>query len=159
MKDLNFNAFSAFNDEWALLTAGTADSFNTMPISWGGLGTLWSRPVATVYVKPVRYTHDFMESGEYFTVSFFPVECHRDMAYLGSHSGRDGNKLENTSFTPVPVGDTVAFEEAHTVLLCRKIYCQDLDIAAIPDFAVSDYYTEEAPHTMYVGEVIDVITK
>lgn len=159
MKDLNVNAFSLFNDDWALLTAGTQEHFNTMAISWGSLGTLWSRPAATIYVKPVRYTHDFMESSEYFTLSFFPGNFHRDMAYLGSHSGRDGDKLSNTALTPVTVGNTVAFEEAHTVLLCRKIYAQDLELSQIPDFAVSDYYTEEAPHTMYVGEVIDIIKK
>ena len=155
--DLNINIFSAFNDDWALLTAGTKDGFNTMAISWGGLGTLWSRPVATVYVKPIRYTHDFMDGGEYFTVSFFDKKYQRDIAYLGSHSGRDGDKLARTALTPKYLESAVTFEEAKTVLLCRKIYSQELELERIPADAVSDYYTEEAPHTMYVGEVVDII--
>ena len=71
---MNFNAdsFDIFDKEWALLTAGTRQRCNTMTISWGGLGTLWNKPVATVYVKPVRYTHEFMEQSDYFTISFYP---------------------------------------------------------------------------------------
>ena len=73
-KSMNFTAdiFTKFDKQWALLTAGNKDSFNTMTVSWGGLGTLWSRPVATVYVRTSRYTHEFMDREDYFTISFFP---------------------------------------------------------------------------------------
>ena len=154
--DLNIDIFSAFNDDWALLTAGTPEHFNTMAISWGTLGTLWSKPVATVFVKPVRYTHDFMESSEFFTVCFFDRSHRREIAYLGSRSGRDGDKLAATSLTAVPVGESVGFAQAHTTLLCRKLYTHDLDIDRIPAEIVAQDYTEEAPHTVYVGEVISV---
>ena len=65
---------SVFDKKWALLTAGDKDKFNTMTVSWGGLGTIWGKPVATVYVRKSRYTHDFMEDNDYFTVSFYPEE-------------------------------------------------------------------------------------
>ena len=68
---------SVFDKKWALLTAGNEDNFNTMTISWGGLGTLWGKSVATVYVRTSRYTHDFMDSNGYFTVSFYPKECRK----------------------------------------------------------------------------------
>mgnify|MGYP005612714143 CR=1 FL=1 len=71
MKDFITKSFNIFDKEWALVTAGNLDNYNTMTISWGGLGTLWNRPVATVYVKPIRHTHDFLDTNEYFTVSFF----------------------------------------------------------------------------------------
>ena len=64
--------FSQFDKRWALLTAGTIDNFNMMTISWGGLGTLWNKPVATVYVRTSRYTHDFMDDNDCFTISFYP---------------------------------------------------------------------------------------
>ena len=157
MNDLSLKVFEAFHSDWALCTAGTPDDFNTMTIGWGGLGTLWSRDVATVYVKPCRYTHDFMEKNDFFTVSFFPEEYKKDLALLGRKSGRDGDKVAETKLTPVSVGDSVGFKEASLTLLCKKIYRQDLDLSAMPAEVIADYYTEEAPHTLYIGEVLSVL--
>ena len=81
--------FSQFDKKWALLTAGDKENFNTMTISWGGLGTLWGRPVATTYVRTSRYTHDYMDQNDYFTVSFYPEEYKPVLGVLGSKSGRD----------------------------------------------------------------------
>lgn len=147
---------SLFNQQWALVTAGSPESFNTMTISWGGLGTLWSRPVATVYVKPVRYTHEFLERNEYFTVSFFGPQYKKALGLLGSLSGRDCDKVKLSGLTPVPAGHgAVTFAEAERTLVCRKIYSQDLSLEAIPGFARETYYRTEAPHTMYIGEIVD----
>ena len=146
--------FNSFDRDWALVTAGTPGDFNTMTISWGGLGTLWELPVATVYVKPVRYTHDFLERCDFFTGSFFPEQYREDLNILGSRSGRDEDKMALTSLTPIACGESVAFKEAEQTLLCRKIYRQDLDIRQIPEDVIRTYYTVEAPHTMYIGEVI-----
>lgn len=157
MNDLSLKVFEAFHSDWALVTAGTPEDFNTMTIGWGGLGTLWSRDVATVYVKPCRYTHDYLEKNDVFTVSFFPEEYKKDLALLGRKSGRDGDKVAETALTPVSVGSSVGFKEASLTILCKKIYRQDLDVSAMPAEVIDDYYTEEAPHTMYVGEVLEVI--
>lgn len=143
-----------FDEKWALVTAGTPDDFNTMTISWGGMGTLWSRPVVTVYVKPVRYTHEFLERNEYFTVSFFDEKHKKALAILGSKSGRDTDKVALSGLTPKTVeGCAVGFAEAERTILCRKLLRQDLDLSEIPDFAKKTYYETEAPHTMYVGEI------
>ena len=157
MKEFNAKSFEVFDQEWALVTAGTKDSCNAMTISWGGLGTLWGRPAATVYVKPVRYTWNFMKENDYFTVSFYDEQYRKALGVFGSKSGRDTDKVKATGFTPVYLENAVTFREAKTTLLCRKIYTQDLDIDAIPDFARERYYTEEAPHTMFIGEVIDIL--
>ena len=150
-------SLNIFQSEWALVTAGTTDNYNTMTIGWGGLGTLWRKPVCTVYVKPCRYTHSFMDNNEYFTVSFYD-SCHRDaLALLGTKSGRDGDKVAEAGFEAVPCGESVTFSQAKTTLLCKKIYRQDLDIKNISDDIIEKYYTEEAPHTVFVGEVIEVI--
>ena len=120
MEELKLNVFDQFDKKWALLTAGTPDSFNTMTISWGGFGTLWSKPVTTVYVKPVRYTYEFMEKNEFFTVSFFPEQYRKDLALLGSKSGRDGDKLALTSLTPVELEQGTGFREAELTVICRN---------------------------------------
>ena len=157
MEKFDVSAFEKFDRQWALLTAGTKDSWNTMTISWGGLGTLWGLPVATVYVKPIRYTYEFMEKNEFFTVSFFPEAYRRDLALLGSRSGRDGDKVALTGLTPRFLENAVTFEEAESTLVCQKIYRQDLDLAQIPAEAVEHFYTEEAPHRMYIGKVLEIL--
>ena len=157
MELFQVDAFHIFDKQWALVTAGTLNHYNTMTISWGGLGTLWSRPVATVYVKPIRYTYQFLEKNEYFTVSFFPEAYKKDLGILGSKSGRDGDKISLTSLTPQPVEHGVTFSQASATLICKKIYWQDLDLEQIPQDAVDAYYHAEAPHRMYIGEVIDIL--
>ncbi len=153
----NTEIFSQFDKKWALLCAGTADSYNAMTIGWGGLGTLWMKPVATVYVRPDRYTYQFMEKSDYFTISFFPEKFRGDLVAMGSVSGRDGDKLAKTAFTPKVLEQAVTFEEAEVTLLCRKIYWQDLDAERIPAQVLKEIYAGAPTHRMYVGEVVDVI--
>ncbi len=155
--DFQVDSFRIFDRDWALLTAGTPNRFNSMTISWGGLGTLWGKPVATVYVKPVRYTHEFMESSEFFTVGFYPEKFRRALSVLGSLSGRDGDKVSKAGLTPKMLESAVTFEEAAETLVCRKIYRQDFDISAVPKEVAETYYSVEAPHTLYIGEVTEII--
>ena len=157
MKDFLDTSLNIFQKEWALVTAGTMENYNTMTIGWGGLGSLWRKPVCTVYVKPCRYTHSFMDANDYFTVSFYSDEYRSALSVLGTKSGRDGDKVSEVGFTPVAAGESVTFKEAKITLLCKKIYRQDLTLDAMPSDAIEKYYTEEAPHTMFIGEVVDII--
>lgn len=150
---------SVFDKKWALLTAGTEDNFNTMTISWGGLGTLWGKPVATVYVRTSRYTHDFMDSNGYFTVSFYSEECRKVLGVLGSKSGREIDKMNESGLTPVKVGDSMSFQEAEVTLVCKKLFKQQLDVANIPKDVAKAMYEGQAPHDMYIGEIVDIIRK
>ena len=150
--------FTKFDKQWALLTAGTADHFNAMTISWGSMGTLWSRPVVTVYVRPSRYTCEFMERSEYFTVSFYPERFRKDLAVMGSKSGRGCDKVALTALEPRALEQSVTFRQAETTILCRKLYAQDLDRAAIaPDVLAEHYAPGEQPHRMYIGEVAAIL--
>ena len=152
-------ALELYHQKWALVTAGVGDDYNTMTIGWGGLGTLWSRPVATVYVKPCRYTYNFLNKYDYFTVSFFDDEYKEDLEYLGRHSGRDEDKVAKTKLTKIDLEGAVGFKEAKCTLVCKKIYTQDLELKNMPQEVIDHYYLEEAPHRMYVGEVIEQIKK
>ena len=151
--------FTQFDKKWALLCAGTKEHHNTMTISWGGMGTLWSKPVVTVYVKPNRYTYGFMNDNDYFTISFYPEQYRKAMAVMGSVSGRDTNKDEAAGLTPKAAGQVTTYEEAEVTIICRKIYWQDLIRSNIPKEAVEKFYTKERPHRMFVGEVVEIINK
>ena len=108
---------SVFDRQWALLTAGNEEKFNTMTVSWGGLGTIWNKPAATVYVRTSRYTHEFLDQNEYFTLSFYPEEYRKILGVLGSKSGREMDKMKDSGLTPVKTGESVSFEEAQVTLL------------------------------------------
>ena len=146
-----------FDKQWALLTAGKEDSFNTMTISWGGLGTLWGKPVATVYVRTSRYTHDFMDANDYFTVSFYPGEYRQILGVLGKKSGRDMDKMKDSGLTPVKAGESMSFKEAEVTLVCKKLYRQQLEVANMPEAVAKAMYDGIAPHDMYIGEIVDII--
>ena len=151
------DVFSVFDRKWALLTAGDKDSFNTMTISWGGLGTLWGKPVASVYVRQSRYTHDFLDKNDYFTVSFYPEACRKTLGVLGSRSGRDMDKMHESGLTPAAAGPSVTFAEAECTLVCKKLFRQTLDPANIPGEIVDALYQTDAPHDLYIGEVVDIL--
>ena len=98
-KELDQNVFSMIGEQWMLVTAGTAERCNTMTASWGGLGVLWGKPVATVYIRPQRYTLEFVEREDCFTLSFFGEEYRKALALCGSKSGRDVDKVKECGFT------------------------------------------------------------
>ena len=155
--ELTIDAFGLFDKKWALLTAGTKESFNSMTISWGGTGTLWGKPVATTYVRTSRYTHDFMDSNDYFTISFYPEDKKQILGVFGSKSGRDIDKMNYDGLTAKEVGETITFEEAELTLVCKKLFKQRLDEKNIPEDLVKAFYEGDAPHDMYIGEVVEII--
>ena len=150
---------SVFDKKWALLTAGDSDKFNTMTISWGGLGTIWGKPVATVYVRTSRYTHEFLDSNGYFTVSFYGEEMKQILGVFGSKSGKDIDKMHYEGLTAQEVDGTVTFEEAEVTLVCKKLFKQPLAEENMSSDIVDAFYKNDAPHDMYIGEVVKIIEK
>ncbi len=156
-KELKLKPFTLFDEDWALLTAGKVDNHNSMTISWGEIGTLWHYDVVTVYVKPLRYTHDFMERNDLFVVSFFDESFRKALSLMGSKSGRDINKDKESHLTPTSYKGTTIYKEAKLSLICKKIYQNDLVLENMPEEEKRRYYEKEAPHTMYIGEILEVI--
>lgn len=146
-----------FTNKWALVTAGTKEDFNTMTIGWGGIGSLWSKPTISVYIKPCRYTYNYMNDSDYFTVSFYDEKYRDDLRILGTKSKRDMDKLALTHLRPDFLENGITFKEAKCTLVCKKIYWQDLDINNMPKDVIDKYYLKEEPHRMFVGEVVKVI--
>ena len=164
LKNFNLAPLYDIDQEWAVLTAGDIQKFNAMTISWGGLGTIWNKPVVTVYVRPNRYTYEFMESNEYFTISFFDEEYRNDLSILGSKSGRNIDKVSLTKLTPEFINKAITFKESKLTIICKKIYFQDLDInnidsSSIPQKEIDRLYNSDPMHRMYIGEVIDIIDR
>jgi flavin reductase (DIM6/NTAB) family NADH-FMN oxidoreductase RutF len=149
------NAIELFDRQWALVTAGVPGDVNTMTISWGSLGELWNRPVVTVYVSSSRYTHEFMEKNVHFTVAFFPQECRGALQYLGSHSGRDGDKIKESGLTLEWLESGLpSFEEADMVIEARKIYGYPFDGKGFGDVPEQFYASGRmGVHSVYVGEI------
>ena len=161
IKDLTPEIFRVFAERGALLTAGDRTSCNTMTIGWSQAGTLWGVPTCTVYVRPERYTHEFMESKDYFTVSVLPEGSKKTMGFCGSKSGRDTDKIAECGLTLCyGEGDAPFFDEAELVLVCKKIYVQDLDAACVlQDEPILPFYQKGGWHRAYTGKVVEAYTK
>lgn len=171
-KEKEYKVFEMFEKQWALVTAGSMEHYNSCTIGWGSMGNVWGRrggkslPTITVYVHPDRYTSEFLKDSDVFTVSFYPQSCKKALGYMGAHSGRDGDKAAAAGLTPVPFGQGVTYQEANLTFLCRKVYQHAFskeDIA--PD--VQEYYASMPklypdgkggwqPHLVFAGEIIDV---
>ena len=158
-KSLDFNVFSAIGDQWMLITAGTKDQCNTMTASWGGLGILWGKPMATAYIRPQRYTMQFVDESECFTLTFFSEEYRKELSLCGTKSGRDVDKVKECGFT-VAEAECGApyFEQAELVLVCRKQMVMPMDPAAIPDEVKEKHYKGDY-HYIYWGEIVECLVK
>lgn len=157
--DLNENFISRIGKDWALLTAQNNGTANTMTVSWGGIGVLWGEPVAYVFVRPSRYTYEFIEKSEGFTLSFLDNTHKKALGYLGSTSGRDENKIEKSGLTPVCEDNFTYFEEANLVLCCKTLFKQPLDITALETGKIEQCYPEGDVHTMYIGQIEKALKK
>ena len=158
-KTLDLNPFAAIGDQWMLITAGTPEHCNTMTASWGGMGVLWGVPMATVYIRPQRYTKGFVDGNEYFTLSFFPESCRPQLNLCGTKSGREIDKVKECGFTVV--ADEYGapwFDQAELVLVCRKRMSVPMEEERIPaDVREKQYHGDY--HEMYWGEIVEALIK
>lgn len=162
MKQIDFtelkkNPAELIGKQWMLITAGTPEHFNCMTASWGGLGYLWNRPVAFVFVRPNRHTATFMEAQPSFTLSFMPEKYRNDLIFCGRNSGRDVDKMAATSLQPftTPNG-LVAMDDAELVIECRKMAVASMQEADFVDYSeVSpQWYEPTNPlHKVYICEI------
>lgn len=157
MKELKFNPMTLIGKEWMLVSAGNEKSFNTMTAQWGHLGAIWNgdMPTSVIYLRPQRYTRSFVDKEDYYTLSFFDEAYKKDLMYLGTHSGRDEDKLAKTSLTPVFSDENVYFKEAKMVFVCRKIYRDKLhEESFIDQNILKKNYPEHDFHYVYIGEIV-----
>jgi flavin reductase (DIM6/NTAB) family NADH-FMN oxidoreductase RutF len=152
------NAFDLIGKEWMLVTAGTREKFNTMTASWGGIGWLWNKPVAFVFVRPERYTYEFTERENRMTLSFLGEAGRDALKFCGSNSGRNTDKMAATGLTPCQLeSGAVAFEQARLILDCRKLFKASMQETDFIDKEVLSKWYSANPggslHDVYVVEI------
>jgi flavin reductase (DIM6/NTAB) family NADH-FMN oxidoreductase RutF len=165
-KELQGNVFDLIDSKWFLVTAKKYKSdgrINTMTASWGFMGVMWNKPVANCVIRPVRYTYEFMEEADYYTLSFFSDKYRKALNILGTKSGRDGDKIKESGLTPVEVdgfdGMAVTFAEAETVFTCKKLYHEDINPANFIDDSLDGNYPKKDYHRVYWGEIAECLVK
>ena len=153
------NVFEKIGSQWMLITAGNEESYNTMTASWGGMGVLWNKNVVFAFVRPGRYTRQFMDREKQFTLSFFCEGYKKALAYCGRVSGRDADKAKECGLTPVEVDGSIAFAEAEMIIKCRTIATDNIHPEGFEDMGIEDNYPEKDYHIVYIGEIEGVYVK
>lgn len=153
------NPFTLIGEHWMLITAGTLERFNTMTASWGGLGHLWDRHVAFIFVRPSRYTFEFLEQHPLFTLSFFDSSWRDALMFCGTESGRHVDKVKKTGLQPAATDrGGVYFAQARLVIECVKIAFTDLNPRHFLEPDIMEFYEAPDYHRMYVGEVVRILS-
>lgn len=157
-EQLQKTPFQMIGKEWMLVTAKKGDKVNTMTASWGGLGVMWGKNVAFVVIRPQRYTKEFIDVSDSFSLSFLDETYKEKLSYLGSVSGRDEDKISKAGLTVAGENETPYFEEANTVLICKKLYQQEYRRECFLDSSICErWYPNSDYHTMYVAEIEKVL--
>lgn len=156
-KEIKENLIEAISNEWMLITAGNQDGYNMMTASWGFAGEMWGEDSVIAMIRPQRYTMDFVNNNDYFTLSFYGDD--KDIHKIcGSKSGRDVDKTRLTGLVPVFENDTVYFEQARLVLICKKQYVDCLKEENFADQSVLKWYNKDY-HNIVIGKIEKVLVK
>ena len=156
--EIKESIFDLISKDWMLVTAGCKENHNTMTASWGGLGFLWNKNVAYTFIRPQRYTLEFIDNNDYFTLSFFNDDMKNALKFCGVKSGRDVDKDKETGLVPVYDEDYVYYEQAKLVLVCKKLYRQDFESSCFIEKELdSKNYANKDYHKMFISEIVKVL--
>lgn len=160
IKSLPDNLFKLLDNDWMLVTAGDLKSYNTMTASWGSFGILWNKPIAVCFVRPSRYTLEFMNKSDFFTLSFFEDKYREALSFIGSHSGKNIDKAALTGITPVTSEHgSVYFSQARLVMECKKLYVDRLKSDNFMQISlIKDIYPQHDFHHMFIGEITNCLS-
>lgn len=173
IKDLKINPVDLIGNRWMLVSAGKKSKFNTMTASWGQIGALWGhglngKGTVTIFIRPSRYTDRFINTNKCFSLSFFDDKYKKDLSYLGSHSGRDEDKISKTNLHVKFIDQVPTFKEASLVLICKKIYKGKINQKGFIDKSITtsfyknatkNIYNNSSYHNVYIGEILKIYTK
>lgn len=152
------NVFQMIGKDWMLVTAEKDGKVNTMTASWGGVGVMWGKNVAYVVIRPQRYTKEFIDESDTFSLSILDNSYRKTLNYLGTVSGRDEDKIQKSGLTVEHSGNTPYFKEANTVLLLKKLYHQEMNPDCFIDKSlIEKWYPNADYHTLYVAEIEKIL--
>lgn len=160
-KEIRENIFEMIGSKWMLVSAKKSDGkVNAMTASWGGMGVMWGKDVAFVVIRPQRYTKEFVDEAESFSLTFFDSSHKKMLGYMGSVSGRDEDKMAKSGLTVLDDKGVPYYEECETAIICKKLFNQELtqDSFLFED-TINKWYPDKDYHTLYIGEIEKVIAK
>ena len=157
---LEMNPFTKIGKEWMLITAGDEQKANTMTASWGGIGVLWGKNVVYIFVRETRYTKEFIDKGDTFSLTFLDESYKSALKYMGAVSGRDENKIDNAKMHVDYCQHTPYIDEGNFVLICKKMSATSITPDQFIDPEIKDkWYADNNLHTMYIGEIVEVLAR
>ncbi len=156
--ELEQNIVDLIANQWMLISAGEERNHNTMTASWGGIGHLWNKDVVFIFVRDHRYTFQFIEKYDKFSLCFFDEKYHDILKLCGTKSGKDIDKM-NLEIKPIFEEQNIYYREAKIAVLCKKIYSQDLNPEKFIDKSIFKNYPKKDYHRMYIGEIYKVLTE
>jgi len=164
-EDLPDNVIDLISKQWMLVTAGNKDSFNTMTASWGAVGFIWNRPATFIFIRDTRYTYQFLQKEDSYTLSFFSEQYRGALNICGNRSGRDTDKVKDAGLTVIetPSG-LMSFDEARMIIECKKMFVQELDYEHLdPSYKKTimdeSYVGETAKHQLLISEITNIWVK
>ncbi len=150
----------AWANQWYALVAGDYEKneFNAMTVAWGSFGTMWHKPFAQIVVRPTRYTFEFLEKYESFTLNAFSIDYRKALQILGSRSGKDCDKIKEAGLTPVASSRVKApcFNEANMVIECVTMYKADFEPSQFVASDIDKLYPKKDYHRVYFGEIVEI---
>lgn len=155
------NPFDLIGRQWMLISAGDEEKCNTMTASWGAMGVMWGKNAVTVYIRPQRYTKEFVDREDTFTISVLGEEYRKALNYCGKVSGKDAdNKIKEAGLTPYFTDGTAGIEEADMIMVCKKMYHDEIKPECF-DAGENDgkWYPQKDYHTMYIAEILKVLVR
>lgn len=153
------SVFQVIGKEWLLVTGEADGRSNAMTASWGGMGILWGKPVAFLFIRPTRYTKEFIDKADGLTLSVFPEDRRKMMNYFGTVSGRDEDKIKKSGLTVKHDQGRTYFDEARVTMLCRKLYAQEMKPECFIDKSCDEKWYQGDYHTMYIAEIEKILVQ
>jgi len=152
--------FKLIGKDWMLITAEKDGKINTMTASWGGFGVMWAKNVAFIVIRPQRYTKEFIDNSDTFSLTFLDNSHRSTLSYLGTKSGRDEDKIKNSHLTVLHTDGVPYFEEATTAILCKKLYAQEYKPESFIGQELNEkMYPDGDYHTLYIAEITKILVK
>lgn len=163
MNMLEWNPWEKISKEWLLITTEADGKADAMTASWGGIGHIWNKNVAMVFVRDSRFTREQLDNSEKFSCCFLdPNEkgTRATLKYMGQVSGRDEDKIANARLSVNHQLGAPFIDESNFAIICKKMAKVPIEEASIliPEI-IDEHYANGDYHYMYIGEIIDVLAR
>ena len=153
-EEFDYNVFKTIGKDWLLLTAAAGDKINAMTASWGGMGVMWNKNVAFLFLRPQRYTKELLDQTDGLTISVFDEQYRKMMNYFGTACGRNEDKITKSGLTKFESDGRMFYGDARITMFCKKLYAQEMKPECFIDMESKEkWYPEQDYHTMYVVEI------